>query len=66
MNIATPLYEAMSDFVTETLLCQTCQHETNVVGPLPESPCCAACGSSCVIHIKLSKAQEIWPTRRAA
>lgn len=66
MNIATPLYEAMSDFATETLLCQTCQHETTVVGPLPESPRCAACGSSRVIQIKLGKSSEIWPSRRAA
>lgn len=66
MQIATPLNEAMNDFATETLLCQTCQHETPIVGPLFGSPCCAACGSHQIVQIKVKKPQEIRNIRRAA
>ncbi|HYF63891.1 MAG TPA: hypothetical protein VD886_13810 [Herpetosiphonaceae bacterium] len=51
MFLTTPTQETLADFIAEALICQDCHAEMAVVGPLPASPACAACGSSDVVAV---------------
>jgi hypothetical protein len=56
MFITTPAQETLADFTTEALICEDCQAETAVVGPLPANPACPACGSRDVVQVFSSPA----------
>jgi ribosomal protein S27E len=65
MYIPAPTHEDVADFMTTTLLCNQCKHETAVSGPLPTRVKCPQCGSKDVVPISVTISQST-SSRRAA